>query len=428
MAFNEKTMPEPNSTKDSKIDRMRPSVLFQKLKKKSIVQIDDLEELKEIENETLKLIKEQEELSLVEQAQKRQKEEKEKKENKKREILKKLKKPKKIDIVQFLTRIVKYEQKKNFNLEQKRYKQLEKESHLFADKPILTPRTYEISKILNKRPITERTKDMAERSEKRVNSNMKNTNDSKLRSKKINKRLNNSMENYNIVYENKLKKEEYIINDKIKNKKMKKNEMNDYYKRQYEWKNKLEQKNRMKYKRQKNLRLIEIDNSFQPSPETLEIIKEKNRIKNRHILTNNLNTERNVYERLYGETALLKMKKNENENKALHSFQPYINKNKYKQIQSKYKEDNTNKKGERTKNKKNKLKVAKSVEVDRRDYEEVVLNEKTNNDFLKSQNNLNDEEVNSYRLNIRQASAWNENDVNIVLCKGGSEEIVNFFI
>ena len=356
MAFNEKTMPEPNSTKDSKIDRMRPSVLFQKLKKKSIVQIDSLEELKEIENETLKLIKEQEELSLVEQAQKRQKEEKEKKENKKREILKKLKKPKKIDIVQFLTRIVKYEQKKNFNLEQKRYKQLEKESHLFADKPILTPRTYEISKILNKRPITERTKDKAERSEKRVNSNMKNTNDSKLRSKKINKRLNNSMENSNIVYENKLKKEEYIINDKIKNKKMKKNEMNDYYKRQYEWKNKLEQKNRMKYKRQKNLRLIEIDNSFQPSPETLEIIKEKNRIKNRHILTNNLNTERNVYERLYGETALLKMKKNENENKALHSFQPYINKNKYKQIQSKYKEDNTNKKGERTKNKKSKTK------------------------------------------------------------------------
>lgn len=420
MAFNEKAMPELNSTKDSKIDRMRPSVLFQKLKKKSIVQIDGLEELKELENETLKLIKEQEELSLVEQAQKRQKEEKEKKENKKREILKKLKKPKKIDIDQFLTRIVKYEQKKNFNLEQKRYKQLEKESHLFADKPILTPRTYEISKILNKRPITERTKDMAERSEKRVNS--------KLRSKKINKRLNNSMENSNIVYENKLKKEEYIINDKIKNKKMKKNEMNDYYKRQYEWKNKLEQKNRMKDKRQKNLRLIEIDNSFQPNPGTLEIIKEKNRIKNRHIFTNNLNTERNVFERLYGETALIKMKKNENENKALHSFQPYTNKNKYKQIQSKYKDSNTNKKGEKSKNKKNKLKVAKSVEVDRRDYEEVVLNKKTNNDFLKSQNKLNDEEVNSYKLNIRQASAWNENDVNIVLCKGGSEEIVNFFI
>ena len=72
--------------------------------------------------------------------------------------------------------------------------------------------------------------------------------------------------------------------------------------------------------------------------------------------------------------------------------------------------------------------IFKSVEVDRRDYEEVVLNEKTNNDFLKSKHNLNDEEVNSYRLNIRQASAWNENDVNIVFCKGGSEEIVNFFI
>ena len=150
-----------------------------------------------------------------------------------------------------------------------------------------------------------------------------------------------------------------------------------------------------------------MDNSFQLSPGTLEIIKEKNRIKNRHIFTNNLNTERNVYERLYGETALLKMKKNENENKALPSFHPYTNKNKYKQIQSKYKENNTKKKGERTKIKKNKLKVARSVEVDRRIYEEVVLNEKANNDFLKSKHNLNDEEVNSYRLNIRQASAWN---------------------
>ena len=34
----------------------------------------------------------------------------------------------------------------------------------------------------------------------------------------------------------------------------------------------------------------------------------------------------------------------------------------------------------------------------------------------------------SYKLNIRQGSAWNENDVNIVPYKGESREIIKNFI
>ena len=432
MEFNDKNIPASNTNlkeKDSSKNKASPSALFQRLKKKSIVQIEGLEELKQLENETLELIKEQEELSIVEQALKRQKELKEEKENKKRKIKKKMNKPKKIDINQFLTRAIGYEQKKNFNLELRRYKKLEEENKLCTDRPILTPRTYEMFKTLNNRPITEKKKGQTDKKEKRIG-DIKNKDDSKLRSEKNKKRLNNSMDNIGKDY--KIKKEEYIINDRIKNRKMNGNEMIDYYKRQYEWKNKLEQKNRIKEKRQNNQKIIEINHFFHPqiSPGSLEIIIERNKINKKKKNKNfyNLNDEIDVYERLYKENFLLKMKKKENENKALSYFQPFINKNKYKQIRPKYKEDNTHKKWKkRSEIKKHKLKGAKSVEANRKDYEVNKSNIKTNA-LLKSQKNLDDSEDASYRLNIRQASAWNENDVNIVLCKGGFKEIVKYFI
>ena len=47
---------------------------------------------------------------------------------------------------------------------------------------------------------------------------------------------------------------------------------------------------------------------------------------------------------------------------------------------------------------------------------------------MKLKKNKNNSFDFSYRLNIRQASAWNENDVNIVPLKGGSREIVKYFI
>ena len=59
---------------------------------------------------------------------------------------------------------------------------------------------------------------------------------------------------------------------------------------------------------------------------------------------------------------------------------------------------------------------------------EKILNEPWTNILLKLKNNANKNNDISYRLNIRQASAWNENDINTVPYRGESREIVKYFI
>ena len=127
MIFHDEKMPDPNiilKPKESKTNKAQPRHSKQKPKKLSIVNIEGLEQLKQLEEETLQLLKEQEEETLAEKVLKRKQEEQE---NRKKEILKKLNKPKNIDIKKFLTRSIVYEQKKNFDLEQKRFKKLEEE-------------------------------------------------------------------------------------------------------------------------------------------------------------------------------------------------------------------------------------------------------------------------------------------------------------
>ncbi len=439
MTFQGKEIKDPNiilKPKEYSINNFKPIIKNQNPKNENLLEIEELKKLKELqelENQNLELIKEQEELIIPEQINKTKL-----KENKKSKELKKIQKPKKIDLNKFLTRIVGYEQKKNLNLEQKRFKKLEEENKICKDTPLLSPRTYEICKTLNKRPITEIAEDLTEKKEKKKY-NFIDKDNNKLRNKKnFNKRLNNSMENINRDNnENKIKKEDY--NNKIKNKKMNESEINDYYKRQFEWKNKLEEKNRIKEKNKKNLKLKEIDYFFQPkiSPTSLEIIKEKKmktRYKNNNYYTKNeiyknyLNYEMDVYDRLYEEKDLLEIKKNKYENKALSSFHPFINKNKYKQIQPKYMENKNNKIKKRSKIKKDKLKGAKSVEADRKKYNTIIENEKKSNIFIKIKENINNNDDNSYKINIRQATAWNENDVNIVPYNINTKEIVKNFI
>ena len=143
------------------------------------------------------------------------------------------------------------------------------------------------------------------------------------------------------------------------------------------------------------------------------------------------------------------MKKSENKTKAACSFQPFTNKNKYKQIQSKYKDIKVkHKKNKKTRNVKNNLRGARSVEVDRKKDtidtndkkrlntsfdngikpKEKKINQPWTNVLLKLKNDNNDSDDISYRLNVRQGSAWNENDVNTVQYRGVSKEIVKFFI
>ena len=484
MNFNDKKMPDPNmilKPKEQKIKKEQPRI--QKPKKQSIVNIEGLEELKKLEEQTLQLIKEQEALSLAEQILKRQQEEQE---NKKKEILKQLHKPKNINIKKFLTRTIGYEQKKNFDLEQKRFKKLEEETKLCKDIPLISTKTEQMCKTLNKKPIYERTKEIIEKKEKNLN-DLKNkdyTYIKKLRgrnnkNKSRNKKMNNSMDNINIKNNSnnnnnnkKRKKKEYIINEKTKNKKMNIREMSDYYQRQNDWKNNIEKKITMKENPQKQKKTIEFEEYFHPkiSQGTIEIINEKNKVNennknidannnNNHyyikndIYENKLDLNKNVYDRLYEENALIEMKKNQFKNKSACSFQPFINKNKYKQIQPKYNQINIKNKNKnakkRTRNNRNLLRGARSVEVDRkkndimdtldkgkintsRDNENIKKNKKVKqpwtNILLRLKNDKNNDDDISYRLNIRQGAAWNENDVNTVPYRGRSLEIVKYFI
>ena len=225
VSFNDKKMPDPNMVLKPKQEKIyKPPPIHEKNieinnQKKSINDLEGEEELKKIEEETLKLLKEQEALTLAEQVLRRQQEEQE---AKRREVLKQLHKNRNVDLNKFITRSVGYEQKKNYDLEQKRFKKLEEESKLCKEKPLLSNKTIQICKALKKKPIYERTKEIIEKREKKLQllKNNKNYN------KKV-KKINKSMDDIN--KHEKRKRKEYIINEKIKNKKMNYKEMINYY-------------------------------------------------------------------------------------------------------------------------------------------------------------------------------------------------------
>ena len=278
-------------------------------------------------------------------------------------------------------------------------KKLEEESKFCKDQPLLSHKTIEMCKTLNKKPIYERAKEILEKREENLkqlknkdykyNKKLRNKgkNLSKNKSKSKSRKVNNSMDNIVINKEKKRKRKEYIINDKIKNKKMNYREIKDYYIRQNEWKNKVEEKKKMKGNNLKKKKDNEFVEYFHPqiSQGSIEIINAKNEANENNmrylntdfnnnyyyaendIYSNNINFGKNVYDRLYEDNALYEIRKNEYKNKSMCSFQPFTNKNKYKQIHPKYNDINLNRKGntKRTRNNKNMLKDAKSVEIEK---------------------------------------------------------------
>ena len=453
VSFNDKKMPDPNMVLKPKKEKIyKPPPLPTKNleinnQKKSINDLEGEEELKKIEEETLKLLKEQEALTLAEQVLRRQQEEQD---AKRKEILKQLHKNRNVDLNKFITRSVGYEQKKNYDLEQKRFKKLEEESKLCKEKPLLSNKTIQICKTLKKKPIYERAKEIIEKREKKLQllKNNKNYN------KKV-KKINKSMDDIN--KHEKRKRKEYIINEKIKNKKMNYKEMINYYNWQNDWKNRLEERNKIGKKEKKKQKEKELVDYFHPhiSQGSIEIINAKNETNENYRRHNtddynnnyyyyadndiyNINNGKNVYDRLYEENIIYEIRKNENRNKLLCSFQPFTNRNKYKEIQPKYNEIKGNKmiiKKRRNKKKMSIIKENKSVEINRKKDEEnddkKEINEPWTNTLFKlkkdKSQNYKDKDI-SYRLNIRQASAWNENDINIVPYRGESREIVKYFI
>ena len=379
------------------------------------------------------------ELSIADRIMQRQMEEKARLEEKKQKILKELNKKKRINLTKFLTSQTGYEQKKIYDLEQKRFKELEQENQKYKDRPKISQKTIEIynNSKKKKKPIYLRTNEILKNKKKNIeNLNIKIKNE--INSNKLNK----SMDEINTS--------EYIVNNEIKNKKMTKKQMIEYYNNQKDWKNKINESRAEEYlikneKEQNKNRAL-----FHPkiSRGTKEIISAMNEAKENYLYpienskNNNLylsdlspnpnyiNYDNDVFKRLYENKKLEKL------DKYTLAFQPITNKNKYKKILPKYKDIlNKSVENKKIKKKKSKKKV-KSVD-------KIYMNKNRKNEVIifKNGNGINDSWVTrlsrlkknkssdkSYKLNIRQCTAWNENVINIVPFKGKSREVINYFI
>ena len=442
MAFNGEKFPPPEELPPI----YKWSTKLSKSKNKSLI-------LKNKDNSTND--NKTEERSLSEKVLQRQIEEHLRLEEKKKKILKELHKKKRINIKKFLTREAGYEQKKIYNLEQQRLKKLEEENKNFRDKPLLSAKTIEIckNKKKKKKPIYLRTQETLETKKK----NLENLNN-KIKEEKIKaNKLNKSMDEINLNNTNNEDDSIYIVNNEIKDKKMTLKESNDYYQKQFEWKNKLNEriscydiiKTEIEEKRFKTY--------FHPklSRGTEEIILAMNEAKENHLNQtldsknnnnsnnyffteatpnpNYLNYNNDVFNRLY------ENKKNDRLNKYQLFFQPITNKNKNRKILPKYQEydkftlslkkfkvKKNHKKNKSIDTKSNKNKKSKKEFNESSDKKEENQFEPWIYYLSKLKNNKSCEI--SYKLNIRQGSAWNENDLNIVPYKGESREIIKYFL
>ena len=265
------------------------------------------------------------------------------------------------------------------------------------------------------------------------------------------------MDKINLINTNNEDDSIYIVNNEIKDKKMTLKESNDYYQKQFEWKNKLNErisdydiiKTEIEEKRFKTY--------FHPklSRGTEEIILAMNEAKENHLNQtldsknnnnsnnyffteatpnpNYLNYNNDVFNRLY------ENKKIDRLNKYQLFFQPITNKNKNRKILPKYQEydkitlslkkfkaKKNHKKNRSIDTKSNKNKKSKKEFNESSDKKEDNQFEPWTYYLSKLKNNKSCEI--SYKLNIRQGSAWNENDLNIVPYKGESREIIKYFL
>ena len=387
------------------------------------------------EEEKLQFLKEEENLNLAQQVLRRKQQEQE---EKRKKILKELRRVKKVNLEKFLTRTIGLEQKRNLDLEKKRLIKLEKETQICKEKPELSIKTIEICKTSYKKPIYKRTKDILEEREKKLKTLQ--SIDYNIPKKHKNKALNKSMDNINLFEDKKDfsldKNKGYIINDKIKNKKMNIKYMNNYYLRNVDWLKKKEEKyKKLQFKKKRE---IELNNQifFHPyiNPTFENKYKDNDNSYENDFMK--MNEGKSVFERLYEDTIISEIKKKDILNKTMSFFfQPYTNKNKYKLIKPKYNKTRIEKRDQKISRNSDKLGYcAKSAEIEKKsDFvfkKRTDLREPWENILLKlrKQKNNYDEKNKIYRLNIRQAMAWNENNLNNVPYKGQNKQIVTYFL
>jgi len=312
----------------------------------------------------------------------RKKKEEEKK--RKAEIYKELHKNKKMNLHQFLSRVQNYEQKKKYNLELKKFSQLQKETASLQDKPKLSYNTIKICQTMPKDPLYKRTKNVLEEHDQEIKNltifysmpkevrerdTLVNGTGTNKNNKTINRNGNKNKKSFSVeVTRNNDDYESLqMIDNKNTNdlpKKMSKQKSDEFFYKQEKW---------LKNKRARNQyfeKFYQIQNdvysnvTFHPyvSQATLEILDIKNRLNNdndefyKYHIPNSysqynnleLNKGRTIWDKLYEEAG---QKKNCCEEHSLKDLMPLKKKssNRFKNISSKYFElysnpDKTNRK------------------------------------------------------------------------------------
>ena len=354
--------------------------------KNSILEVSKEEILKDPINISIN-----KELTLGEKILLRKKKEEEEK-RRKAEKIKELKKNKKMNLHQFLSRVQKYEQKRKYNLELKKYKQLQKERENLQDKPKLSYNTLRICQTMQKEPIYKRTNKILDEHEREreienltkfyttskevregttgdnsnLNKSNRNNRSTRFRTK------NNSVEatrNSNFdTYKTSLETFENINNNKNNKKKITKQQSDDFFNRKIEWLKKKIVKNVEKSNKIQNDRYSDV--TFKPyiSQATLEILDIKNNINanndeiykyhipNSFSQYNNfiLNKGRTIWDKLYEEAG---QTKNCNERYLYNNNKNRRKKDRFRNISSKYFDIYINKDKNKIKNNKNIKKI-----------------------------------------------------------------------
>ena len=335
---------------------------------------------------------------------------------------------KKININKFLTRTLCFEQKKNFNLEQKRFQKLLKEQNDLMKKPYLTGRTIGKSRISKKDLYFKKAMESIDIKKKKVL-------DAKRNNTIEGTKLNNSTKGeikykYNKNDLNMIKTNKYSSNQKVYEKKKGKENM-----------------------KEKNYKHINIQ-------------------KNNHINKKAKYNHDEILYDLYKQNELMDFKKTYLKNKYSYEFKPILNyNNKYRNISSKYDKINNNNKIIKyncySSRSNKKLNIANNIIINKSNNN-LYNSRRSSNNNINNINNLNRKKINNkriikkkkklnkseeikhsttlfniinnkenkdnkdidntYYINVNESLPWNENMTNNILYKNSLKDILYKFV
>lgn len=406
---------------------------------------------------SLELKKEEENISLANKIKQWNLEE-ERKKKQKEKLLNELHKTKKINLKKFLNRTLNYEQKKQYNIEMRKIKQLQNERDTLLDHPTLSKKTYDLCKEKKKKPLYLRTNEVIEERNKEIE------NLSKIYM--LPKAILDQQKSRNAKF-NFIKKYKSVDNNNTilstTNRKITAKEMNSFYLSQERWyenkENKIQNKkmiidinkenNESTFHPVVNQTTIEYDtNKISQLSQSNHQLRNKSRRTNS--LDRNYNNKETVFDKLYKQSEEYNDRLQAIQEQYSLNFVPCTNKRKNKKIASKYYNIFLNKSTDNIDKNKSKNE-SKSVDFDEikvysiKNNQKIIknnlaLNKKNNNksidvvdenkvknkmsnlgknDWTKTLLKLEKEGENknndyTYHLNVMDSGAWNENSVNQV--------------